>query len=95
LEQETLAYAERVADNWLRDPFRVRTTKFSINHMQDTMGFTAALEAAYQSYCVMVGLEERKVAPPKEGGLANTPMALKNLELTKPWLESERKRTKV
>ena len=59
------------------------------------MGFTTALEAAYQSYCVMVGLEERKVAPPKEGGLANTPMALKNLELTKPWLESERKRTKI
>ncbi len=95
LEQETLAYAERVADNWFRDPFRVRTTKFSINHMQDTMGFTTALEAAYQSYCVMVGLEERKVASPKEGGLANTPLAAKNLELSKPWLESARKRTKV
>lgn len=95
LEQETLAYAERVADNWFRDPFRVRTAKFSINHMQDTMGFTTALEAAYQSYCVMVGLEERKVAPPREGGLANTPMALKNLDATRPWLESKRMRTRV
>jgi hypothetical protein len=63
--------------------------------MQDTMGFTAALEAAYQSYCVMVGLEERKVASPKEGGLANTPLAVKNLELSKPWLESAQKRTRI
>jgi hypothetical protein len=43
----------------------------------------------------MVGLQERKVASPKEGGLANTPLAAKNLENTKPWLESARKRTKV
>jgi enoyl-CoA hydratase len=95
LEKETLAYAERVADNWFRDPFRMRTTKFSINHAQDTQGFTAAVEAAYQSYCVMMGLEQRQVTSPKEGGFSNTPLALKNLELTKSWLEAARKRAKI
>ncbi len=90
LEEETLAYADRVADNWLRDPFRVRTVKFSINHMMDTMGYTAALEAAYQSYCVMMGLEDRPPPSIQDGGVSRTPIALQNLELTKPWLESKR-----
>jgi len=90
LETETLAYAERVAENWLRDPLRLRTAKFSINHMMDTMGFTAALEAAYQSYSVWAGLEERAVPTPREGGVSQTPAALRNLELTKPWLEAAR-----
>ena len=90
LEEETLAYAERVAETWASDPFVVRTAKFSINHMMDTMGYTAALEAAYQSYCVMMGLEDRQVPRPQEGGFARTQVALHNLELTKPWLDSMR-----
>jgi enoyl-CoA hydratase len=94
LEKETLAYANRVADNYLRESFRVRTAKFSINHMLDTMGFTAALEAAYQSYCVMMGLEERKAPSVAEGGVSRTPLAQKNLELTKPWLEARRSQAK-
>jgi enoyl-CoA hydratase len=89
LEEETLAYAERVADNWASNPFIVRTIKFSINHMMDTMGYTAALEAAYQSYCVMQGLEARPAPKIKDGGVARTPVALRNLELTRPWLEAE------
>ena len=88
LEEETLAYAERVADNYLASPFRVRTTKFSINHMMDTMGYTAALEAAYQSYCVMMGLEGGPPPSIQDGGVARTPVARRNLELTRPWLES-------
>lgn len=90
LEEETLAYAGRVAENYMRSPFRMRTAKFSINHMMDTMGYTAELEAAYQSFCVMTGLEEREAVHPEQGGAAQTPVALRNLELTKPWLESRR-----
>lgn len=90
LEEETIAYAERVAETWTSNPFVVRTAKFSINHMMDTMGYTAALEAAYQSYCVMMGLEDRQVPRPQEGGVARTQVALHNLELTKPWLDSMR-----
>jgi enoyl-CoA hydratase len=91
LEEETLTYAQRVAENYAREPFRVRTMKFSINHMLDTMGFTTALEAAYQSYCVMMGLEERQLPAVSRGGLSMTPTALHNLELTKPWLEAARR----
>jgi enoyl-CoA hydratase len=95
LEQETLAYAERVADNWFRNPFHVRTQKFSINHAVDTMGFTPAIEAAYQSFCVMQGLEGGQQVPPREGGYARTDLAKKNYELARPWLESARNRTKI
>jgi enoyl-CoA hydratase len=95
LEQETLAYAERVADNWFRNPFMVRTDKFSINHAMDTMGFTAATEAAYQSFCVLQGLTANTVTPPSEGGYAQTNLAKKNLELAKAWLEFARQRKLV
>jgi enoyl-CoA hydratase len=89
LEEETLAYAERVAETYITNPFRIRTTKFSINHMMDAMGYTAELEAAYQSYCVMMGLEDQPTPSIQEGGVARTPVALRNLEMTKPWLEIE------
>lgn len=90
LEEETLAYAERVADNWLRDPARVRTFKFSINHMMDTMGFTSELEAAYQSYFITTEMRDEDIRRDDKGGIAQTDLAFRNLELTKPWLESTR-----
>ncbi|TAK29459.1 MAG: enoyl-CoA hydratase [Chloroflexota bacterium] len=46
LEEETLAYAHRVAEN---DPFVVQLCKFSVNHAQDAMGFTNAVEPALQA----------------------------------------------
>lgn len=91
LEKETLAFAERVAENWLRNPFRVRTAKFSINHMEDTMGFTPTIEAAYQSFCVMEGLSKHEVTHPSKGGFAVTDVAFANFEATKPWLEALKK----
>jgi len=90
LEEEVLAYAHRVADNWARDPARVRTVKFSVNHMMDTMGFTAELEAAYQNYFIAAEMRDREIQRDDKGGIAQTGMALRNLELTKPWLESTR-----
>ena len=88
LEEETLAYAERVADNYIVDPFRMRMTKFSINHSMDTQGFTSEMEAAYNSYCLMRGLQPQKLPTPQKGGLSRTSEALEKLDLTKPWLES-------
>ena len=87
LESETLAYAERVADNWLSDPLRYRNVKFSINHMMDTMGFSAEMGAAYQSYFIAKepGISER--VRDDKGGIANTTQALKNLDMTKEWLD--------
>jgi enoyl-CoA hydratase len=86
LEKETLAYAERVADNWLRDPMRLRTAKFSVNHMMDQMGYTAELDVAYQSY--FIGMEMRDPATLRDdkGGIANVTLAAKNLETDRGWL---------
>ncbi len=88
LEEETLAYAGRVAENYASDPFRLWMTKFSINHSMDSQGYNTELEAAYNNYCLMRGLETREVPRPQKGGLSRTSEALENLNLTKPWLES-------
>lgn len=86
LEKETLAYAGRVAENYLMAPAWTGTIKSSINHMQDTMGFSAEIEAAYTSFCLMFGLGAHSAAKPDEGGFARTGIARRNYELTKPWL---------
>ena len=49
LETETLAYANRVADN---PRFGARMVKFSVNNMLDTQGFTAWAESAYHTYYI-------------------------------------------
>jgi enoyl-CoA hydratase len=46
LEAETLAFANRVADNF-RD--RVRGLKLAINHMMDTMGFGTEIDYAWHA----------------------------------------------
>ncbi len=92
LETETLDLARRTA---LQDPFVVRLAKKSLNQAQDTMGFTTAIEAAYQSFCVLQGLTGNAVNPPREGGYAQTNVARKNYELAKVWLESAAKRRGV
>ena len=86
LETETLAYAGRVANNYLVAPAWTGTIKASINHMQDTMGFSAEIEAAYTSFCLMFGLGAHTAAKPEEGGFARTGIAKRNFELTKSWL---------
>jgi len=86
LEEETLAYAGRLADNYLTAPAWTGTIKASINHMQDTMGFSAEMEAAYISFCLMFGLGAHTNATPEEGGFARTGIARRNFELAKPWL---------
>jgi enoyl-CoA hydratase len=90
LEKETLAYAERVAENFLENPFWVRMTKFSINHMQDAMGFTSEVEAAYNNYCTLIGLTNPNIPKPAQGGFARVPVAKKNFEASSNWIESER-----
>ena len=87
LEKETLAYADLVADNYLSDPFWIRMTKESINHMQDAMGFTAEIDAAYNNFCLMIGLRSREISSPDQGGFARTDLAKKNFELAKHRLE--------
>jgi enoyl-CoA hydratase len=87
LEAEALAYADRVADNYLTAPAWTGTIKASINHMQDTMGFSAEIEAAYTSFCLMYGLGAHTAAKPEDGGFARTKIARKNFEAARPWLK--------
>lgn len=86
LEKETLAYAERIAENHLMAPTWTQTIKASINHMQDNMGFSAEIEAAYISFCLMYGLGAHTAAKPDAGGFARTDIARRNFESAKPWL---------
>ena len=65
------------------------TIKSSINHMQDTMGFSTEIEAAYTSFCLMFGLGAHSAAKPEEGGFARAGIARRNFELTKPWLSRQ------
>jgi enoyl-CoA hydratase len=88
LEEETLAYADRVADNYLSNPFGVRMIKFSINHMMDTQGFSAEMETAFNNFCAMQGLQRQQVDRPQQGGYARTDKAKENLKLSTPWLET-------
>ena len=89
LEQETLAYAGRVADNYLAAPSWTGTIKAAINHMQDTMGFGAEIDAAYTSFCLMFGLGAHTAAGPDEGGFARTKVARRNFDLWRKSLEKE------
>jgi enoyl-CoA hydratase len=49
LVEETMALAQRIA---LQDPFALRLAKFSLNQMQDDMGFRAAITGAFQTYAL-------------------------------------------
>ncbi len=76
LAEETLAYAQRVAEN---RPFGLRLIKFAVNQMQDTMGFSTAVRAAFQTYYLR-SLDEQA---PQSGAPRRRPgveQALKNLE---------------
>jgi len=80
LEEETLAYAGRVAEN---DPFNLRTCKYSINHMMDAMGFTSEIEAAFQAYFINrhMGYSQPEQLVPPVKSIARVEQALRNLEL--------------
>ena len=47
LERETLAYANRVAEN---DPLQLRDLKLIVNQTLDGMGFTTSVVAAFNGY---------------------------------------------
>jgi enoyl-CoA hydratase len=87
LEQETLSYADRVADNYLSNTSWVRFCKFSINHMEETMGMEGEISAAFNNFCLMSMTFAGTLAKLEEGGFARTKVARRNLELSLPWLK--------
>jgi enoyl-CoA hydratase len=87
LESEALAYAGRVADNYLANTSWVRFCKYSINHMEDAGGMSSEISAAFNNFCLMALSYGSALSSPEEGGFARTKVAKKNLELTLPWLK--------
>jgi len=88
LEEETLAYAGRVADNYFTNPSGLRMVKFTVNHMQDTMGFTTEIEAAHESQFLFLEFRDRELVRDEKGGIARATLAQENLDITQSWLES-------
>ncbi len=87
LEEQTLAYAGRVADNYLQNPMVVETSKRTINHMLDAQGFTAEIESAFDSFAAMTGLTPRKQTPAQSGGYARTDVARQNFDASRDYVD--------
>ncbi len=81
LEQETLAYANRVADTWPAS--HLRLVKESAHYSMDLQGFSAGVWATHLlHYDVEVQLPPQPDAMEKKGkGQANTPIAKEHLKL--------------
>jgi enoyl-CoA hydratase len=88
LQKETLAYAQRVANNELVT--QIRIAKNSINRTMDIQGFAASLDMANVNYRLMEAsfteLEQEDIK--KSKGVARIPRALANLEAKR---EAEKK----
>lgn len=87
LEEATLAYAEKVVENFRIRPHIIKQAKFLINQIEDGKGFSTSVENAYAHYFLGMDLTLRGPLTPKGGGLARTDQAKKNLEDDKKWLE--------
>jgi hypothetical protein len=81
LETATQALAERIAE---MDPLLARMIKLSVNQMQDAMGFTASIRAAFSNF--MVAQLGGTI-----GGRARAPGAPRRLPGVARALENERR----
>ena len=57
LAEETMKLAQRIA---LQDPFAVRISKFSVNQMQDEMGFRSGVLSAFQTHALSVAYRRER-----------------------------------
>lgn len=74
LESETRAWAHRVAEQGYGT---LRMAKLAVNKMQDLLGFTAAMEAAFADFLVTSRLAGHPVELPKERRLGGVDLALR------------------
>ncbi len=65
LEAETIAYAERVAE---QDPFQLALMKHSVHQMQEMQGFTAHILSSYSDRMVRAANDVAVSEQPAEGG---------------------------
>jgi enoyl-CoA hydratase len=74
LEEETLAWAARVAESGYGS---LRMSKLAINKMQDLLGFSAAMEAAFSDFLVLARMGGHPPAPRPERKLGGVDLALR------------------
>jgi enoyl-CoA hydratase len=86
LEQETMEYAARVAEN---DPFQLRMIKLAINQAQDAQGFTQHIYGSFGHHILSQAGEQDPgyaLRDPRKEGQRRRPMvqrAVENYELEK------------
>ena len=74
LERETLAWAQRVAENGYGT---LRMAKLAVNKMQDLVGFSAAMEAAFADFLVVSRMGGHPRDLPEERRLRGVDLALR------------------
>ena len=74
LERETLAWAQRVAENGYGT---LRMAKLAVNKMQDLVGFSAAMEAAFADFLVVSRMGGHPRDLPEERRLGGVDLALR------------------
>ena len=74
LASETLAWARSVADNGYGT---LRMAKLAVNKMQDQMGFSSAMEAAFADFLVLSRMGGHPPEPRKERRLGGVDLALR------------------
>jgi enoyl-CoA hydratase len=74
LEAETLAWAKRVAENGYGN---LRMAKLAVNKMQDLVGFSAAMEAAFADFLVVARMGGHPPPAPKDRRLGGVDLALR------------------
>lgn len=81
LETETLAWATRVAESGYGT---LRMAKLTVNKMQDLLGFSAAMEAAFADYLVMARMAGHPPARLAERKLDGVDLALRGQRGKRP-----------
>jgi enoyl-CoA hydratase len=76
LESETLAFANRVAENGYGT---LRMAKLAVNKMQDAVGFSSAMEAAFADFLVMSRMGGHPQKPRAERRLGGVDLALEGV----------------
>ena len=74
LESETRAWCQRVAENGYGN---LRMAKLAVNKMQDLVGFSAAMEAAFADYLVVARMGGHPAKPRSERRIEGVDLALK------------------
>ena len=74
LEAETMAWATRVAENGYGS---LRMAKLAVNKMQDLLGFSAAMEAAFADFLVLARMAGHPPAARPERKLGGVDLALR------------------